>query len=58
MAITRPAPWARWRYQEGSRKLSRAYRREARLRQPIIRAKIAVQEFISGRHDLPDHDRS
>lgn len=57
--LARPgSPWARWRYPEGSRKLTRAYRREARIRQPIIRAKIAVQEFISGRHDLPDQDRS
>lgn len=56
--LARPgSPWARWRYHEGSRKLTRAYRREARIRQPIIRAKIAVQEFISGRHDLPDQDR-
>jgi hypothetical protein len=56
--LARPgSPWARWRYTEGSRKLTRAYRREARIRQPIIKAKIAVQEFISGRHDLPDHDR-
>jgi hypothetical protein len=54
--LARPgSPWARWRYTEGSRKLATAYRREARLRQPIIRAKIAVQEFISGRHDLPDN---
>lgn len=54
--LARPgSPWARWRYAEGSRKLTTAYRREARLRQPIIRAKIAVQEFISGRHDLPDN---
>jgi hypothetical protein len=57
--LARPgSPWARWRYPEGSRKLTRAYRREARIRQPIIKAKIAVQEFISGRHDLPDQDRS
>ncbi|MBP2334034.1 hypothetical protein [Saccharothrix coeruleofusca] len=51
--LARPgSPWARWRYPEGSRKLRRAYRREARIRQPLIRAKIRVQEFISGRHDL------
>ncbi|MFD7653901.1 hypothetical protein ACFV4N_07970 [Actinosynnema sp. NPDC059797] len=51
--LARPgSPWARWRYTEGSRKLRRAYQREARIRQPLIRAKIRVQEFISGRHDL------
>ncbi|MCE6993438.1 hypothetical protein LZG04_01240 [Saccharothrix sp. S26] len=50
--LARPgSPWARWRYAEGSRKMRRAYRREARIRQPLIRVKIRVQEFISGRHD-------
>ncbi|MEU4443953.1 hypothetical protein AB0K14_10955 [Actinosynnema sp. NPDC050801] len=50
--LARPgSPWARWRYTEGSRKLRRAYRREARIRQPLILVKIRVQEFISGRHD-------
>ncbi|WP_228122517.1 hypothetical protein [Saccharothrix syringae] len=53
LRLARPgSPWARWRYTEGSSKLRRAYRREARVRQPLIRAKIRVQEFISGRHDL------
>jgi hypothetical protein len=53
--LARPgSPWARWRYRADSRKLRRAYRREARIRQPMIRVKIRFQEFISGRHDLPD----
>ncbi|HEX6342652.1 hypothetical protein [Umezawaea sp.] len=53
--LARPgSPWARWRYADDSRKLRRAYRREARVRQPLIRMKIRIQEFISGRHDLPD----
>ncbi|MFT7837642.1 hypothetical protein Q5530_16000 [Saccharothrix sp. BKS2] len=53
LRLARPgSPWARWRYAEGSRKLLRAHRREARIRRPLIRAKIRVQEFISGRHDL------
>lgn len=53
--LARPgSPWARWRYADDSRKLRRAYRREARVRQPLIRMKIRFQEFISGRHDLPD----
>lgn len=52
LRLARPgSPWARWRYTEGSRKLRRAYRREARIRQPLIQVKIRVQEFISGRHD-------
>ncbi|MBB5957572.1 hypothetical protein FHS29_004167 [Saccharothrix tamanrassetensis] len=52
LRLARPgSPWARWRYTEGSRKLRRAYRREARIRQPLIRVKIRFQEFISGRHD-------
>lgn len=55
LRLARPgSPWARWRYGDDSRKLRRAYRREARVRQPLIRAKIRFQEFISGRHDLPD----
>ncbi|WP_242903945.1 hypothetical protein [Actinomadura terrae] len=50
--LARPgSPWARWRYTEGSRKLSRAVRNERRFRRPLIRAKIWVQEFIAGRHD-------
>ncbi|MEU5690308.1 hypothetical protein [Actinosynnema sp. NPDC020468] len=53
LRLARPgSPWARWRYSEDSRKLRRAYRREAHIRQPLIRVKIRVQEFISGRHDL------
>jgi hypothetical protein len=55
--LARPgSPWARWRYGRGSRKLRRALRREERIRRPLIRAKIWVQEFIAGRHDLLPHD--
>lgn len=55
LRLARPgSPWARWRYADDSRKLRRAYRREARIRQPMIRVKIRFQEFISGRHDLPE----
>ncbi|PSK98607.1 hypothetical protein CLV63_105281 [Murinocardiopsis flavida] len=46
------SPWARWRYPEGSRVLAAAVRRDTRLRRPLIRAKIRVQELIAGRHDL------
>lgn len=50
--IARPvSPWARWRYAPDSRKHRRAVRHEERVRRPIIRAKIWVQEFIAGRHD-------
>ncbi|GGO90999.1 hypothetical protein [Wenjunlia tyrosinilytica] len=55
--LSRPnAPWARWRYKKKPRKLARAERREARWREPTIRAKVRVQEFLSGRHDLPDNE--
>jgi hypothetical protein len=52
--LARPgSPWARWRYRHRPGKLARADRRERRLRQPVIRAKIRIQELISGRHDQP-----
>jgi hypothetical protein len=60
MRLSRPAaPWARWRYRDRPRRLARAERREQRWRHPVISAKIRFQEFLSGRHDLPDkwHDR-
>jgi len=48
--IARPgSPWARWRYAPESRKSRRAIRRERRIRRPLIRAKIWVQEAIAGR---------
>ncbi|WP_242614183.1 hypothetical protein [Actinomadura roseirufa] len=51
--LARPgSPWARWWYAPGSRKHLRAVRNERRFRRPLIRAKIWVQEFIAGRHDL------
>ncbi len=57
--LARPgSPWARWRYGPGSRKARRARRREERVRRPLIRAKIWVQEFIAGNMppDPRDHD--
>jgi uncharacterized membrane protein len=52
--LARPSsPWARWRYQERPRKLGKANRREERLRQPVIRAKIRIQDLLSGRPDKP-----
>src|SRR3954454_2101957 len=56
--LARPgSPWARCRYEPEERKMRRARRRENRLRRPLIRAKIWVQEFIAGRHDLIPHER-
>ncbi|GGS59918.1 hypothetical protein GCM10010156_18100 [Planobispora rosea] len=57
--LARPgSPWAHWFFAPGSRrprpgKMVRAVRREKRWRRPVIQAKIAFQEFVSGRHDLP-----
>jgi hypothetical protein len=57
--LARPgSPWARWRYRPGTRRFRRALRREQRIRRPMIRAKIWVQEFIAGRHDLIVHERA
>ncbi|MFF3666827.1 hypothetical protein [Microtetraspora malaysiensis] len=61
--LARPgSPWARWFYAEGARRpkprrMARAAHREERWRRPAIRIKIAVQEFVSGRHDLPAPQR-
>ncbi|WP_084961499.1 hypothetical protein [Thermoactinospora rubra] len=53
--LARPgSPWAHWFFAgRNPRKLAKAIHREERWRRPVIRAKIAVQEFVSGRHDLP-----
>jgi hypothetical protein len=53
--LARPgSPWAHWRYRQprrrGARKLARARRRERRLREPVVRAKIWFQELIAGTH--------
>ncbi|MER7502375.1 hypothetical protein [Nonomuraea pusilla] len=57
--LARPgSPWARWFFVGRSpRKLAKALHREERWRRPVIRAKIAFQEFLSGRHDLPPSRR-
>ncbi len=47
------SPWARWRYQQRPGKLIRATRRERHLRQPVIRAKIRVQDLLTGSHNEP-----
>jgi hypothetical protein len=38
--------------------MATAIHREDRWRRPVIRAKIAFQEFLSGRHDLPSTRRA
>ncbi|MBG0812946.1 hypothetical protein [Planomonospora sp. ID82291] len=59
LRLARPgSPWAHWFYASAARRprpglMSRAVRREKRWRRPVIQAKIAFQEFVSGRHDLP-----
>jgi len=50
--LARPgSPWARWRYRNRPGKLARADRREQHLRQPVVRAKIRVQDLLAGGHD-------
>lgn len=58
--LARPgSPWAHWFFVGRSpRKMARAIHREERWRRPVIRAKIAFQEFLSGRHDLPSTRRA
>ncbi|MFJ2031313.1 hypothetical protein [Streptosporangium sp. NPDC087985] len=61
--LARPgSPWAHWfmaphARRPRPRKMARAEGREERWRRPVIRAKIAFQEFVSGRHDLPSTRR-
>ncbi|NMM88938.1 hypothetical protein B2J88_32095 [Rhodococcus sp. SRB_17] len=55
--LSRPgAPWARSRYRDKPAKMSRAIAREQRVRQPLIRAKIRLQESVSGSFGLPEAD--
>jgi hypothetical protein len=54
LRIARPgSPWARWRYQQRPRKLAKAHRREQRLRRPVIRVKIRLQDLLAGHPDPP-----
>ncbi|MEU7001397.1 hypothetical protein [Nonomuraea sp. NPDC046570] len=57
--LARPgSPWAHWFFTTRSpRKLAVAVHREERWRRPAIKVKIAIQEFVSGRHDLPSTRR-
>lgn len=48
--LSRPgAPWARWRYQDKPKRMTRAVEREKRYRRPLIRAKIYVQDLVAGK---------
>ncbi len=52
--LARPgSPWARWRYRDRPGKQAKAERRDQRLREPVIRLKIRVQDKMTGAHDLP-----
>lgn len=57
--LARPgSPWAYWFFATRSpRKMATAIHREERWRRPVIKVKIAFQEFLSGRHDLPSTRR-
>lgn len=51
LRLSRPkAPWSRWRYGPGKQR--RAHLRETRLREPVVAAKVRIQELLAGRHDL------
>src|SRR4029079_2865906 len=53
--LSRPhAPWARWRYSDGPRKMHRALERERRLRRPVVQAKLWLQHVIAGEPHFPD----
>lgn len=53
--LARPgSPWARWRYQTRPNKRARAARRERRLRQPVVRFRVRLEDFVSGLHERPD----
>lgn len=52
--LARPSsPWARWRYTDKPEKQTRAWVREKRFREPVVRAKIVAQEALSGRFGVP-----
>ncbi|MBT0568365.1 hypothetical protein [Williamsia sp. CHRR-6] len=54
LRMARPgSPWARWRYTNRPRRMQRALRRERRIRRPVIRAKIYLQDLMAGRPDVP-----
>ncbi|MBJ8343296.1 hypothetical protein JGU72_01310 [Antrihabitans sp. YC2-6] len=51
--LSRPgAPWARWRYTDRPKRMERALERERKIRRPLIRAKIYVQDLIAGKPSI------
>jgi hypothetical protein len=52
LAVPR-SPWARWRYPNGSRKLARAMRRDARLHRPARSIRVWFQDLVAGRPEQP-----
>ncbi|MFH5229675.1 hypothetical protein [Antrihabitans spumae] len=51
--LSRPgAPWARWRYTSRPKRMERAVNRERKLRRPVIRAKIYIQDLIAGKPSI------
>ncbi|GAD81939.1 hypothetical protein [Nocardia asteroides] len=51
--LSRPsAPWARWRYGNRPKTMTKAVNRERTLRRPVIRAKIFIQDLIAGKPDV------
>ncbi|HEY9243175.1 MAG TPA: hypothetical protein VIP48_14410 [Streptosporangiaceae bacterium] len=53
--LARPgSPWARWRYQNRPHKRARAARRERRLRRPVVRLRVRLEDLVSGLQDHPD----
>ena len=56
--LSRPgAPWARWRYTERPKRMDRAVRRERRLRRPVMRVMIFLQDLIAGKPSV-EHAKS
>lgn len=53
--LSRPhAPWSRWRYSNQPHKMRLALQRERKLRRPVVRAKLWLQDAIAGTPRLPD----
>ena len=53
--LARPgSPWARWRYQNKPHKRARAARRERRWRQPVVRFRVRLEDFVSGLQVRPE----
>ncbi|OHU97003.1 hypothetical protein [Mycobacterium talmoniae] len=53
--LSRPhAPWARFRYSHRPERMRRALQRERKLRRPVVRAKLWLQEAIAGSPHRPD----